>query len=1034
MSKDNKSGQDRSITIGKDAAGNVIITGDDNVVTIGGEHSETSGGKRAQRVPKVFISSTSEDLKTYREAAHHAALAAGFLPIQMEYFPASGEHAPLEACLKKVSEADAVVLIVAHRYGWVPEDQGGGQNKSITWPECEKAHADKKEVLAFIVDPEHPWNEKLKEEYRIAAAVSEGKATAELLAEVQRNVRRLADLKSWVDSVGVRAKFTTPEDLGWKVSDALREWKHRNAKPDTQRPEATPTKSPRPSFPTAYREWLRRQCSDIELLGVRLKQGQAIKLNHVYVPLITNVANDQSRQEGKSPKPSEPEDFLRTEDREKLQSLLEHLDKHSLYVPGGPGSGKSTFCRWVAWLVATGSLPTTDVAADESYVESFPLTLKQRLPLLVRLRDVWKYLPKDAGRDSLSKAELESALGKWLDTSSPGGLDWADVVPHLENGSALLIFDGVDEVPLREGDGRGACYPRAMLLAGLTDAAGAWQQQGNRLLVTSRPYGIDDQQANKLPLQQAPIRQLDESLQKLLVRRWFRILKDDPAEAEQTATEMVQHVGERPELGQLVTNPMLLTAMCVIYDEGARLPQDKHDLYLRIVDNVLHNRYRNDMSELEMAREHLSVVAYGMHTGAGLGQERTTPQAETSYQEIERLIQTYHDESAVTFTGYKDALETRDELLQRSGLLLSRGDKKAGYYHFTFQDFLAARRLADIERERLFDVFCERAETPEWRNTLSFLFSSELANSRDQATRLLNRMIERLAPATVGLAVVTADCVETMRCRENRLRPDVEEKFKNFCLAAIDNEVEVKARHTLGLALGQLGDARVVDDLRDLSAYVSIPADEYAYQDGKQTIDQPFLLSKYPVTNSQFVIFMKEGGYNQRAHWSKEGWEWKEQNNIVEPGYWRDARFIAPNQPVVGVSFYEAEACCKWAQGVLPSEQQWEAAARGRDGLKYPWGPNWEDGICNSREAKLGVTSPVGLFPRSRSRDFGLEDMAGNVWEWCNSPWRSGDKSRVLRGGSFNNLAHHVRSAYRNNDYPAYRAYVIGFRVARTYD
>ena len=242
------------------------------------------------------------------------------------------------------------------------------------------------------------------------------------------------------------------------------------------------------------------------------------------------------------------------------------------------------------------------------------------------------------------------------------------------------------------------------------------------------------------------------------------------------------------------------------------------------------------------------------------------------------MIQTYHDKSAVTFTGYKNALETRDELLQRSGLLLSRGDQKAGYYHFTFQDFLAARRLADIQRERLFEIFCERAETTEWRNTLSFLFSSELANSREQATRLLNRLIERLTPDSIGLAVVAADCVETMLCRENRLRHDVEERFKNTCLAAIDNEVEIKARNTLGLALGHLGDARVVDDLSDLSAYVEVPADEYAYQDGKQTIDKPFLLSRYPVTNSQYAVFVKDGGYKQRAHWSKQrmGMERKE--------------------------------------------------------------------------------------------------------------------------------------------------------------
>jgi hypothetical protein len=451
------------------------------------------------------------------------------------------------------------------------------------------------------------------------------------------------------------------------------------------------------------------------------------------------------------------------------------------------------------------------------------------------------------------------------------------------------------------------------------------------------------------------------------------------------------------------------------------------------VDNVLYNRYPNDPTELEMAREHLSVVAYDMHTGAGLGQQRTTPQAEASYKEVERSIEAYHDESTVTFSGYANALKTRDELLQRSGLLLSRGDRKAGFYHFTFQDFLAARRLADTERERLFEVFCERAETPEWRNTLSFVFGSELANSRQQATRLLNRLIEQLTLNSLGLAVVAADCLETMLGRENRLRADVERKFKDVCLAAIAGEVELKARNTLGLALGRLGDPRVVVDLRDTSAYVEIPAGEYAYQDGTQTIEKGFLLSKYPVTNSQFALFIADGGYEDSRHWTEEGWRWKKRGSVVEPRFWQFAKYNAPNQPVVGVSFHEAVAFCKWAGGFLPSEQQWEAAARGSQGSEYPWGSPWEKGICNSDEAGLGVTAPVGLFPRSRNKTFQLDDMAGNVFEWCEFLYEEGEEYRVLRGGAFGSLADVVRSSIRSNDHPNVRDGRFGFRAARAY-
>ncbi len=116
-------------------------------------------------------------------------------------------------------------------------------------------------------------------------------------------------------------------------------------------------------------------------------------------------------------------------------------------------------------------------------------------------------------------------------------------------------------------------------------------------------------------------------------------------------------------------------------------------------------------------------------------------------------------------------------------------------------------------------------------------------------------------------------------------------------------------------------------------------------------------------------------------------------------------------------------------RGRLPTEQEWEAAARGPEGCEYPWCGDWEDGICNSLEAGLGVTSPVGLFPRSRQARLGLEDLAGNVWEWCGSVWRDSDAPRVLRGGSWGNNPDFARCADRGGLDPGVRLNFIGFRV-----
>jgi hypothetical protein len=116
-------------------------------------------------MPLVFISSTEEDLKDYRAAAREATLRAGFQPVMMEYFAAQGQSQPYRGCMAKVDPCHLLVVIVAHRYGWIPQDQPGGQPKSITWLECEHAQTKKNqaEVLAFVVDEKCDWPAKLGE-------------------------------------------------------------------------------------------------------------------------------------------------------------------------------------------------------------------------------------------------------------------------------------------------------------------------------------------------------------------------------------------------------------------------------------------------------------------------------------------------------------------------------------------------------------------------------------------------------------------------------------------------------------------------------------------------------------------------------------------------------------------------------------------------------------------------------------------------------------------------------------------------------
>ena len=280
-------------------------------------------------------------------------------------------------------------------------------------------------------------------------------------------------------------------------------------------------------------------------------------------------------------------------------------------------------------------------------------------------------------------------------------------------------------------------------------------------------------------------------------------------------------------------------------------------------------------------------------------------------------------------------------------------------------------------------------------------------------------------------------------------------------------------RTLVGNILNKVGDHRHGVGLRENGLpdieWCEVPAGEFFMGDDNDswtrpqhrlTLSTPYALSRYPITNAQYQAFVEDWGYTKQWQtcWSDEGWQWKEENAKTGPGKY-GGEFDLPNHPVVGISWYEAAAFCQWLtrrlwkirvlsanQEIrLPTEAEWEKAARGEDGQTYTWGNvDVTPEHTNYYDTGLGTTSTVGCFPRGTS-PYGCEDMAGNVWEWCLDSWHDNyegmpidenawidggdDNFRVLRGGAWESDPRHCRCAARHRNSPFSRLINIGFRI-----
>lgn len=828
-----------------------------------------------------------------------------------------------------------------------------------------------------------------------------------------------------------------------------------------------------------YRRMVMRMTSNLPLRGIDIgvsdatHSSSALALANVYVDLDTKYEEFGEKDFSKDRK-------ISTTLREKLSVLeaVSRLDK--VVILGDPGSGKSTFVNFLAYCLSANALEPSSGWIE--HLKGWPEEEFGILPIVVILRD----FVREYTRDIPQKAEVTHIWNFIEGRLKAQNLERAakPLRAALDAGKAILLFDGLDEVPTEKQ----RIFVRDALYAFIS------RYDKCRYLITCRVLSYQPPAPGKVDLRlpeflSFEIAGFDKAKIARFVEAWYiELVRLGTIKADErdVLTTHLDEVVNQTDLARLASNPLLLTVIALVHTHKGRLPDARALLYEETIDILLWRweqikmggsenmpSLRQYLIEAGRTDVDLKRVIWSLAFEANLSLKdggESDSLADINEHHIVKALSTLKCDDDYPEGDLNWAQRIVDLMKMRAGLLLERQPGIFTFPHRTFQEYLAGAHLAG-QNNFAFTATELTSHKTLWREVILYAVgklvyvSGDLDKPLALVAELCRENVEdnNLAWWRAWLAGDVLQEIGLKRASDTAFGRDLVARVQLRLKELLEKgKLKPRERNNAGLTLSNLGDPRFNPDLWYLPAdemlgFALIPAGKFLMgsdADEAKSMEKPqheltlpdFWIAKYLVTVAQFHAFAEVTKY-----------PWRYYNNTS-------------TQPIVGVAWYDALEYTKWLdkelhsyaenkiksgvrnplyQGLvenklcvtLPSEAEWEKAARGTNGRVHPWKEQFELDKANTLETNIGEPSVVGCFPKGAS-EYGLLDMGGNVWEWTRSiytqyPYKHNERTdqskeddRVLRGGSFSAQYHFARCTFRFRSFPSSWDGNIGFRVA----